>query len=63
MVSNKISEYGEVYGSNATCVPEAIELQIEDPSQLDDTNVEGGYEIQEGESPAGTAARQDGPGY
>ena len=34
-----------------------------DPSQLDDTNVEGGYEIQDGESPAGTAARQDGPGY
>ena len=44
-------------------IPEAIELQIEDPSQLDDTNVEGGYEIQDGESPAGTAARQDGPGY
>jgi len=40
-----------------TRIPEAIEVQIEDPSQLDDTMVEGGYEIKPGDGTAGLAGR------
>ena len=40
-----------------TRVPEAIEVQIEDPAQLDDTLVEGGYEISKEDGNAGKASR------
>ena len=40
-----------------TRIPEAIEVQIEDPAQLDDTMVEGGYEISPEDGNAGKASR------